>query len=85
MSQELYYVAPPQAVFDEMKEACIALWNTYDDTYGYATDKVNRIKDIENVSDNFMYMMAMFDEDNRTRVLVTVSPDTAAAFWARMV
>lgn len=84
MSQELYYVAPPQAAFDELKAACIAIWKTYDDTYGYASEKVDRIKDIQNVSDNFMYMMAMFDEDNRARVLLLVSPATQEEFYKRM-
>lgn len=85
MSQELYYIAPSQEVFDDMKAACIAVWQTYDDTYSYATEKINRIKDIENVSDNFMYMMAMFDENNMERALTLVSPETQEEFNKRMI
>ena len=61
---KLYYTAPSDEVFNEVKEACIKIWNTYDDEYGYATQKINRVKHIENVSDNMMFMIAMFDMDN---------------------
>ena len=64
-----YYKAPAQDVFDSIKKAAIALWQTYDDTYGYVTEKVNRIKDIENVGDNTGYIVAMFDNTNRLKLL----------------
>lgn len=84
MSQEFYYIAPPQEAFDEMKKACLALWDKYDDTHGYATEKKNMIKDIGNIRDNFMYMVAMFDQGNQVAVLATVSPETAEEFFKRM-
>lgn len=67
-----------------MKKSCLVVWDTYDDTYGYATQKKDRIKDIENISDNFMYMVAMFDEDNRERALLLVSPETREEFYKRI-
>ena len=33
MSQELYYTAPDQKYFEELKEKAIYLWNTYDNQY----------------------------------------------------
>ena len=69
MSPEEYYTAPAQEIFDDVKQGAIALWQTYDDTYGYATDKVKRIKDIENVKDNTGYMVAMFDAENQQRLI----------------
>lgn len=63
-----YYKAPAQDVFDSIKNAAIALWQTYDDTYGYASGKVNRVKSIENVGDNTGYIVAMFDNSNRLRL-----------------
>ena len=44
MENRLYYTTPDQALFDELKEKCIEIWQTYDDTYNYATNKVNQIK-----------------------------------------
>lgn len=84
MSQELYYVPPSDEVFNDLKSASITLWKTYDDTYGYATQKVDRIKDLENVSDNFMYMFAMFDGNNQQKVMDLVSAETAKAILERM-
>ena len=58
---KLYYTPSTDEQFNELKEKAIEIWQGYDDTHGYATEKINAIKDIENVSDNFMYMVAMFD------------------------
>lgn len=76
MTHYQYYTAPPQAVFDEIKAAAIEIWKTYDDTYGYATDKINAIKDIQNVKDNAWYMVAMFDHINRAKLLSKVGLGT---------
>lgn len=78
MTREQYYTAPPQKVFDEIKTAAIEIWSGYDDTYKYATGKIDRIKDIKNVKDNAWYMVAMFDYDNQRKLLNMVSPETAA-------
>jgi hypothetical protein len=77
MSTDLYYTAPSQEVFDEIKEVAISIWNTYDDTYGYASGKINSVKDIANVSDNWMYMCSMFDHINQAKLLSMVKPETA--------
>jgi hypothetical protein len=46
MSQENYYIAPPDKIFDEIKEKSIEIWQTYDDTFKYVTGKLDLIKDI---------------------------------------
>ena len=78
MNTKQYYTAPAQEIFDDIKAAAIKIWKTYDDTYGYATEKINRIKDLENVSDNAWYMVAMFDSTNQAKMLQMVKPETAA-------
>lgn len=83
--QRLYYTPPPDAVFDEVKEAAIELWSTYDDTHGYATSKIDRIKDIENVSDNFMYIVAMFDVPNQIKLGSLITPASQRCIYERMV
>lgn len=65
LEQNNYYVAPSDESFEDMKRCAIAIWNTYDDEFGYATEKINAIKDLKNISDNFMYMFAMFDIENQ--------------------
>lgn len=64
----LYYTPPPEAAFEDLKKAAIKLWSGYDDTYKYATSKIDIIKDIKNVKDNFMYMFAMFDRLNQRKL-----------------
>ena len=60
----LYYTPPTDEVFEEIKHMSIEIWNTYDDTYGYATEKISRIRDLKNIQDNAMYIVAMFDLSN---------------------
>lgn len=82
---KLYYTAPNQEVFEEVKSKAIEVWKTYDDTYNYATEKVARIKDITNVGDNMMFMVAMFDIDNQRKLAYKLSPETRQAVRERMI
>jgi hypothetical protein len=68
LTQEQYYTPPSQAVFDDFKQAAIKVWQTMDDSFGYVTGKVNKIKDLTNVQDNYAYMIAMFDIHNQQKV-----------------
>jgi len=73
-----YYTPPSQEVFEEVKRAAISVWKNYDDTYGYATEKINMIKDIKNIRDNTWYMVAMFDVFNQAKLFDLVNLETAA-------
>lgn len=81
----LYYQPPTDAQFDELKEKAIELWHQYDNEYGYVDEKVNRIKEITNVGDNFMYMVAMFDYQNMQKLADMLSPETRKAVRDRML
>jgi len=71
------YKAPKQSIFDDIKKNSIKIWQSYDDTYGYATEKIDQIKDIKNISDNAWYMVAMFDSNNQDKLISMVKPETA--------
>ena len=64
-----YYVAPSKEVFSDIKRAAIDIWKTYDDTHGYQSEKVNRIKDLQNLNDNYAYIVGMFDSHNQRKLL----------------
>ncbi len=81
----LYYTPPPDDLFKEVKAKCIEIWKTYDDEFRYATSKVNRIKDLENVSDNFMHMVAMFDLNNQMRLKDRLSSEACTHIRLRMI
>lgn len=74
--KDLYYTAPPQEAFDELKRKAIEIWRIYDNTYGYVDEKVNRIKDMQNISDNFMVMVAMFDTINQSKLAFSLTEKT---------
>jgi len=64
-------------VFNDIKTNAIKVWKTYDNTYGYVDEKVGRIKDLKNISDNAWTMVAMFDSSNQRKLLALVKPKTA--------
>lgn len=85
---KLYYTPPIDEQFNELKEKAIELWKEVDtdnDKYGYATGKINRIKDIKNIEDNFMYIFSMFDYINQGKLVRKISSGTKEAIKLRMI
>lgn len=85
---QLYYTSPTDEQFEEMKQACIEVWTERfpaETSPFYAEEKVARIKDIGNVQDNFMYMVAMFDQGNQALLASKLSPETREQVRLRMV
>lgn len=76
LSQEEYYTAPSDTIFNDVKKCAIQIWNTYDNTYWYATEKISAIKELKNIQDNTLYMVQMFDIHNQTKLLSIVSDET---------
>jgi hypothetical protein len=67
---------PDIQVFNEMLNKAISIWSTYDDTYGYASEKINYIKSLTNVQDNAMVFYRMFDHFNQSKFLENISSAT---------
>ena len=55
-------------IFAELKRLAIELWRTYDDTYGYASEKIGRIENLKNSHDNFLLIFSMFDPFNQAKI-----------------
>ena len=64
-SEELFYIAPSDKIYNEILEIAIKIWKWYDDTYGYATEKIDYIKWLKNIWSNFMTIYWMFDFMNQ--------------------
>lgn len=65
----LYYTAPEDDVFEEVKAKCIELWkirfpHEYDRSY--VEDKTSYILSVQNIKDNMLSLISMFDTENRT-------------------
>jgi len=82
----LYYEAPSDAAFEDMKAAAMEVWGQYRNSAGgYYEEKTDRIKDIRNIKDNFMYIFAMFDIHNQRKCASLLKPETIEAVRERMV
>ena len=80
--KQLYYTAPPNDVFEELKEAALEVWDTYDDPY--RTEKKDKVESMENVRDNFMVMVSMFDTRNQKKLAGKLSQATKDAVRNRL-
>jgi len=78
-----YDDAPSDEIFDEIKQAAIKIWHTYDDTYGYATEKIAYVNSITNIRDNWGTIVGMFDRSNQIKLLSELSSEamTKVAEW----
>ena len=56
---------PSQEIYNEMKSIATQVWSTYDNQYGYVTEKLNYINSIKNIQDNAMVFYRMFDNNNQ--------------------
>lgn len=84
----LYYTPPSDSIFEEVQFKAMKLWKDIDtdnDKYGYATEKINRIKDMQNVEDNMMYIVAMFDIHNQAKLADRLTGDARAEIRARLI
>lgn len=70
-----YYDAPSDEIFEEIKAKSIEIWQTYDDTYGYATEKIEQVSKITNVKDNWGFIVGMFDSDNQAKLMDLLSDE----------
>jgi hypothetical protein len=69
---------PTEEVFNEMKTIASKIWNTYDNTYGYVNEKLDRINSINNIQDNAMVFYRMFDHQNQNSFRCSASPEVLA-------
>lgn len=65
---------PSDEVFDEVKQKSIEVWKeNHSDEFGYVTEKVNSIKDVENVGDNILFIVSKFDTTNKARLFLKLN------------
>lgn len=67
--------APSIEIFEEMKSAATAVWQTFDNTHGYVTDKLEYINSFGNIKDNAMVFYRMFDYQNQAKMMAKLSPE----------
>jgi len=60
-----YYKTPPQEIYEDIKKCSIEIR----ETYWYASEKIARVNSMDNISDNALTMVAMFDIHNQRKLL----------------
>lgn len=70
--------------FNELKTEAIKIWNTYDNQFGYADEKIDYLNSFNNVKDNFGTIIGMFDSTNQLKLYNAVSLEEsrqAIRYW----
>lgn len=83
-STEMWYIEPSRQVFQELKFLVIdKIWLTYDDTYWYASSKIDYVNSLSNLAENFMIIWQMMDINNQNKVLLFASTKLKKALRER--
>lgn len=85
---KLYYTAPSDEIFEEVKKASMDLWiEEYPEEINpiYAKEKVGQIENLTNIKDNVMSIVAKFDHINMQKLAVKLSPEARQALRERML
>lgn len=81
---KLYYTAPSEQVFQDLKLAVLSVWNSKSNDGGYRDEKIAKIKEIENIRDNFMTLLGMFDIQNQRQAIEKCSEATKQEIAVRL-
>lgn len=55
------------------RKISIEIWKTYDDSYGYATEKINKCKEVSTDNpENFYFFFGQFDSRNQKKFMEKV-------------
>ena len=61
--------------FEELRAEAIKIWQAYDGTYGYASEKIDYINSFGNIKDNYGTIIGMFDTDNQAKLFNAVGDE----------
>ena len=85
---KLYYEAPSDEVFEEVKKASMELWaEEYPEATSpfYAKEKISEIENLGNIQDNVMSIIARFDSGNMAKLADKLSQEARLAIRERMI
>jgi len=85
---QLYYEAPSDEVFEEVKQKSMELWIAeYPEETSpfYAKEKVSEIENLRNIQDNVMSIVARFDGHNMVKLANKLSPEARLSIRERMM
>jgi len=84
VSYQEWETPPSEEIFQEIKDKAITIWETYDNTYGYVTEKVEYIQSLKNIWSNAMEIVGMFDIHNQAKLMKILSDGAIKFLFPRM-
>lgn len=80
----LYYTPPEDKIFKEVQEKALSIWKEMNSHSNYENEKIERIKNLENIRDNMMYIVGMFDPNNQRVLAGKLSTEAKKAIHDRI-
>jgi len=80
--ENLYYQAPSKEIFIEVQKEAIKIWERCNPPYG--TEKAHTVRTLDNIADNVMYIVWMFDTGNQKLLSVSLSEEARTAISERL-
>lgn len=65
--------------FAELQQNAISIWGQYDDSHGYASEKIDKVSNLHHVGDNYGTIIGMFDSKNQRKLYDRVGDEGKAA------
>lgn len=84
VSQTECETAPSEEIFQEIKVKSCYIWQQYDNTYWYVTNKVEYIDSLKNIGSHAMAIVSMFDTKNQAKLLRILSDEAVKFLFPRM-
>ena len=81
---KLYNTAPSNKVFKDLQNAAINVYIELDMHPSYTDEKIQKVKDMKNIRDNFTSIVAEFSENNWISLRNKVSAETSREIFNRL-
>ena len=78
---KLFYTAPPDENFEELREAALKIWRAYHPEHR----KAEYVLKMSNIENNFMAIVNMFDCDNQRKLAHDLSDSTKLHIATRFI
>ena len=74
----LWYNPPEHYILSDMYNCARDVWLTYDDTYGYASEKIAYLGHMKDNPRDWMLCWTMFDDNNQNKFASLLLPESKA-------
>jgi hypothetical protein len=80
-----FYEKFSEETFNDIKKCSIEIWETYSDDGGYKTDKIKAVQKIENIADNGIFIIGMFDFYNQVKLAKKLKESSKSEIYEKLI